>query len=168
MDLSDTDTYAFPLPSDEDLRLAALHSCRVLDVPSRKSLSTLMDLASRVFDVPIAFLSLIEAKKQRMLAMHGADVTEMPRSTSFCTYAILQDEILFVPDARIDERFLNNPLVVNAPYIRFYAGVPLQDAGGYKIGTFALIDHLPRAELKPNEQLMLRDFATIAAEIMLS
>jgi GAF domain-containing protein len=167
MDLENADSYAFPLPGDEDLRLAAMQSCRVVDIPAQKSLRVLMDLASTVFDVPVALLSLIENKSQIMLATHGTDVTVMPRSTSFCTYAILQDDILFVPDAREDERFAENPLVLKPPHIRFYAGAPLLDRNGYKVGTFALLDHLARHELKERDRSMMRDFATIAAEIIL-
>ena len=168
MDPQDADKYAFLLPSDEDLRLAALRSCRVLDMPPQKSLQTLTSLASTVFNVPVALLSLIEATRQIMLATHGTEVTEMPRSTSFCTYALLQDDILFVADASEDERFSANPLVTGQPHIRFYAGMPLLAPSGHKIGTFCLIDHLPRSALTLRERRMLKDFATISAEIIAS
>ena len=166
MDLKDSDSYPFPLPQDEAVRLAALQSCRVLDMPPQKSLRTLTTLASSVFDVPVALLSLIDANRQTMLATHGTDVTEMPRSTSFCTHALLQDDILFIPDASQDHRFSGNPLVTAQPHIRFYAGAPLLGPDGHKIGTFCLIDHLARAELSGRERRMLKDFASIAAEII--
>jgi GAF domain-containing protein len=166
MDLSNSETYPFPLPQDEATRLAALHSCNVLDLPPQKSLYTLTELAGTVFSVPVALLTLIDTSRQIMLATHGTDVREMPRSTSFCTHALLQDDILFVPDASQDHRFSGNPLVTSQPHIRFYAGAPLMDVTGYKIGTFCLIDHLPRPELSPRERRMLKDFATIAAQII--
>ncbi len=166
MDSTDADTRKFPLPENEAERMNALHSCRVLDMPEQKSLRILTDLASSVFNVPVALLSLIEAKRQVMLAIHGPAITEMPRSTSFCTYALLQDDILFIPNATEDDRFSDNPLVTAAPHIRFYAGAPLLGPSGHKLGTFCLLDHMPRSELSPRERRMLKDFAAISAEII--
>ncbi len=158
--------HPFPLPADEMLRLAALQSCRVLDMPQQKSLRGLTELASTVFNVPVSLISVIDTDRQVMLAIEGADVAQMPRSTSFCTYALLNDDILFVPDASADIRFADNPLVANAPHLRFYAGAPLLDPSGYKIGTFCILDHVPRADLTTRERRMLRGFADIAAEII--
>ena len=156
----------FPIPANETSRLAALHSCRVMDMPPQKSLQRLTDLASIAFDVPVALLSLIEANRQIMLAIHGPQVTEMPRSTSFCTYALLQDDILLVPNASEDSRFFDNPLVTGQPHIRFYAGTPLLGPGNHKLGTFCLIDHMPHAEFTRREQRMLKEFAAVASEII--
>ena len=168
MDLNDSDQYPFPLPENEALRLAALHSCRVLDLPPQRSLRNLTELASTAFGIPVALVTVIEATRQIMLATHGTDVKEMPRSTSFCTYALLQDDILFVPDASEDERFSANPLVTSQPHIRFYAGAPLLSTSGHKIGTFCLIDHMPRPEITPRERRMLKHFAAIAGDIVAS
>ena len=166
MDTSAPDRYAYPKPADEALRLASLQSCRVLELPPQPSLRTLTKLAATVFNVPVALISLIEAERQVMVATFGTEVPEMPRSTSFCAHALMQDDVLFIGDAQADHRFSGNPLVTGQPHIRFYAGMPLLNKYRYKIGTFCLIDHVPRHELTRRERRMLEDFATLTSEIM--
>ena len=85
----------------------------------------LVSLAARLFNVPIALVSLVDDERQWFKARCGLDVEQTPRSISFCVYAILGDDVMVVPDATLDPRFAENPLVTGGPRIRFYAGAPL-------------------------------------------
>jgi GAF domain-containing protein len=161
------DSYPFPQPANELDRVQELSSCRLLERPKQKSLALLTELATNVFSVPVALVSLIDAETQWMRAIHGADVTQMPRSTSFCTYVLMQDDPLIVLDATDDPRFASNPLVLGQPRIRFYAGAPIMGPGGHPLGSFCLIDHMPRAQFTPRELRMLKQFTCVSTEIMM-
>lgn len=133
-----------PLPPDEDQRLAALRSLKILDTPPEERFDRITRIATRLFDVPIALVSLIDANRQWFKSCQGLTVSETPRAISFCGHAILGDDVFVVPDARLDPRFSDNPLVTDQPYIRFYAGCPLTGPNGSKLGTLCLVDRRPR------------------------
>lgn len=113
---------ACPLPTDETLRQRTLDEMNVLDTPAEHYLDTLVRLTQEVAHVDTVLISLIDHDRQWFKARIGLDVNETPRNVSFCGYAILGDDTLVVPDAEYDARFADNPLVIGAPYIRFYAG----------------------------------------------
>ena len=113
--------------------------------------------------MPIALVSLVDADRQWFKSCVGLDVSETSRDISFCGHAILGDQILTVPDAGLDERFHDNPLVVGAPGIRFYAGCPLTVTNGSKLGTLCLIDIKPR-DLDDEDRALLRDLARMAEQ----
>src|SRR5690349_2521202 len=109
----------FEIPDNEIDRLAALEKYRILDSEEDQDFDDLVLLASQICDTPIAFITLIDSKRQWFKAKTGWNHIETARHLSFCTHTILQDEIMVVPDATKDQRFCGNPLVTHDPHIRF-------------------------------------------------
>lgn len=132
------------IPHDEDDRLRALRALLILDTPPEERFDRIVAFAAEEFDMPMAFVTLVDAERQWFKARIGSDVQETPRNISFCAHAILQDEPLVVQDAQQDWRFQDNPLVTGDPGIRFYAGAPLALPGGQSVGTLCIIDRQPR------------------------
>jgi PAS domain S-box-containing protein len=145
-----------PIPANELQRIAALRSLMILDTPREERFDRITRLATVLFHVPISLISLIEEERQWFKSCQGLEATETPRWISFCAHTILHDEILIVPDARLDERFAHNPLVLGKPFIRFYAGCPIHDIDGNRLGTFCIIDQVPR-HMSEAEQQALKD-----------
>lgn len=132
------------LPPDEPARLSALHALSILDSPPEERFDRITRFATRLFDVPIALITLVDAERQWFKSCQGLQASETPRSISFCGHTILGDRAMVVPDARLDERFADNPLVAGAPHIRFYAGFPISAPNGSRIGTLCIADYRPR------------------------
>ncbi|HEX5539050.1 MAG TPA: GAF domain-containing protein, partial [Methylophilaceae bacterium] len=145
-------------PADEQNRLHILHALHILDSSPEERFDRLTRLARRLFDVPIALISLVDAERQWFKSSSGLEIKETPRDISFCGHAILHDGILAVPDTAKDERFFDNPLVTAEPHIRFYAGCPLTMSDGTKLGTLCLFDRQPRS-FDDNDYALLADLA---------
>ncbi|CAB3731421.1 putative bifunctional diguanylate cyclase/phosphodiesterase [Achromobacter piechaudii] len=151
----------------EAARLKALETYHLVDTPPSADFDRLAALAARLFDVPIALVSLVTADRQFFKARVGLDVCETPREISFCAHALQHREGIFViPDALKDERFRHNPVVLGAPFVRFYAGHPLVAPGGEKLGTICLIDVKPRDDFGPAERHLLSDLAALVMDRM--
>jgi GAF domain-containing protein len=134
-----------PTPGNEAARLQALRELLILDTPPEQRFDRVIEFARAEFEVPTVLLSLVDAERQWFKSRVGLDAEQTPRDISFCGHAILQPEVLVVPDARLDPRFADNPLVTGAPFIRFYAGAPLELDGGLRVGTLCLLSPEPRA-----------------------
>jgi len=132
------------LPADEADRLVDLRALELLDTPPEDRFDRIVQLARGIFDVPIAYIALVDADRQWFKAKCGISAAQTGRAESFCGHAILGDGPMVVPDARRDERFHDNPLVVGPPHVRFYAGHPLAGANGHNVGTLCLADTQPR------------------------
>src|SRR5262249_45026725 len=133
-------------------------SLHLLDTPPEERFSRIPRLLTYMFDVPMAYISLVDANRQWFKAASGMCGTQQtPRSTSFCGHAILYDDALVIPDATKDPRFFDNPMVIGDPFIRFYAGQPLMSLSGHRIGTLCIADRRPRsfheADLKALKQM---------------
>lgn len=147
-----------PIPINEEDRLAALRELRVLSTPSEERFDRITTLACRIFDVPIAMISLIDATRQWFKSVQGLQVRETPRDVAFCAHTILDDGPMIVADTLLDPRFADNPLVIGEPFIRFYAGHPVRHTTGHNIGTLMILDRKPR-HLSDDQVEALRDLA---------
>ncbi len=150
-------------PQNESIRIDTLRSLNILDTPSEERFDRLTRLAKRLFSVPIVLVSFIDVNRQWFKSCIGLNIRETARNISFCGHAILGNDILMIPDATLDERFYDNPMVTDEPKIRFYAGFPLVVANGNKIGTLCLIDRQPRT-LTEEELELLRDLGHLVEQ----
>jgi len=146
----------YPIPEDEPARMAALRSYGILDTEPEPQFDDLVELAREACETPIALISLVDTDRQWFKSISGLAARETPRCVAFCAHAILKPDLLEVRDAQSDERFRDNPLVTGAPFIRFYAGVPLSDSEGYALGTLCVIDDRPRALSKHQRTILER------------
>lgn len=153
-------------PVNEKARLAALRQLGLLDTAPEESFDRITRLAQRVMGTPIALVSLIDADRQWFKSNQGPDAIETARDVSFCGHAIHSPNIFEVPDATLDERFSDNPLVVDGPEIRFYAGCPIAAPDGSLIGTLCVIDNQPRSMTEADNET-LRDLGAIIEQELL-
>lgn len=149
------------IPEDEKSRLKTLVSLNILDTFHEERFDRLTRMACKLFDVPIAVVTLVDDKRQWFKSCIGLNVTETARDISFCGHAILSDEVLVVSDTEKDVRFADNPLVIGDPHIRFYAGCPIKSLSGSRLGTFAIIDDKART-LSKQDLDVLKDLASMA------
>ena len=119
-------------------------------------------IAAALFDVPIALISLVDENRQWFKSACGTAICEGPRDMSFCAHAILASTVMIVSDALLDPRFADNPIVVNEPRVRFYAGCPLVTDGSC-VGTLCLIDTRPR-DLDATTIRLLQDLAELVLQ----
>jgi signal transduction histidine kinase/DNA-binding response OmpR family regulator len=142
------------IPPDEFERLQALKEFQILDTLPEIDFDDFTKLASYICQTPIALISLVDESRQWFKSKVGLETTKTPRDIAFCSHTILQDDVFIIPDTFKDERFHDNPLVTQAPDVRFYAGAPLITSSGQKIGTLCVIDDHPRnIDLKQIEAL---------------
>ena len=131
-------------PDNEIQRLNALNEYRILGTKPEQSYDDITNIASSVCSTPIALLSLIDTDRQWFKSKVGVEIQETPRDWSFCAHAIHSSDPLIIPDALMDDRFRDNPLVCGDPNIRLYAGFPLENSMALRVGTLCVIDRVPR------------------------
>ncbi|MBC7913746.1 MAG: GAF domain-containing protein [Pyrinomonadaceae bacterium] len=149
----------------ESARLGATHRYLDFNIDREKELNELVMLASQICETPISLITLMDQDVQWIKAKMGADISEMPRKTSFCTHAIENDDIMIVEDATLDKRFLDIPVVANTPHIRFYASANLRSHDGYNVGTLCVYDVKPKS-LTVEQQTSLTALANQVSHVM--
>ena len=166
MSLFRNETASYPTLTNEEQRLSALAEYRLMDTPPAEDFDRLVKGAARHFNVPIVLISLIGRDRQFFKARVGLDVSGTSREVSFCTHALVQDDILFIPDALADARFASNPLVIGPPFLRFYAGKTLIAPTGERLGTVCLLDTAPREAFTEEDRKSLTNLAGLVMDRM--
>ena len=138
--------------------MSALCGLHLLDTPPDERFERITRTAQRLFGVPIALVTLVDSNRQWFKSRAGLSVTETPRDISFCGHAILTEDPFVIHDALADPRFADNPLVTGEPHLRFYAGIPIHEANGWRVGTLCLIDRVART-FDEDDIAALRDLA---------
>lgn len=156
-----------PLPPNERERLAALRRLEILDTPAEERFDRITRVTHQIGDTPIVLVSLVDASRQWFKSKVGLDGLETPREHAFCAHAILSPELMVVPDALEDSRFLDNPLVTGGPRIRFYAGAPLVLEAGVQLGTLCVIDTRPRLLHAAQAKALIDLSHTVVDELVL-
>lgn len=151
-----------PVPKDEAQRLAALHELCLLDTPADPDFDQMTLLATHVFGTSMALISLVDEGRQWFKSKVGIETRETPRSQAFCAYALHSSQPMVILDTKLDPRFSTNALVTGAPNLRFYAGAPLITSAGFCLGTFCVLDTIPRQEFTSLQMEQLCQFARLA------
>jgi len=152
-----------PIPRDEESRLSVLKSLHILDTKPEPRFDRITRLAAALFDVPIALISFVDWDRQWCKSCCGLEAGEISRDASFCAHVVHSREIMIVPDTLRDPRFADNPLVTNAPRVRFYAGAPLILDNGKCVGTLCMIDTRVRS-LDGSAKNLLQDLRDLALQ----
>ena len=154
------------IPVNEQQRLESLRKLGILDTEAEEKFDCLTRAAALVCGMPISLVSLVDAERQWFKSNHGlGPATETPRDAAFCAHAILDDGIFEVKDTLADPRFVDNPLVIGDPGIRFYAGAPLVLGDGAHVGTLCVIGREPSA-LSPTQREVLVNLARVVVLAM--
>jgi two-component sensor histidine kinase len=141
-------------------RLAALREYDILDAPPGTDFDDFVQIAAHVCEAPIAVVNLIDEARQVFVAETGLGIREMPVDVSICAHAILQTEVMVVPDLSRDPRFDCNPLVAGEAGLRFYGGALLETSSGLPLGTVCVLDYEPRPDgLSERQKATLRALA---------
>lgn len=150
----------YPIPADEQARLAALNELGLLDSSAEPAFDRVTRLVSRLLNVPIALVTLIDTQRQWLKSRVGVDIESTPRSESVCTWTVARREPMLIEDLQSDPRFADFPSVVGERGLRFYAGIPLYSSAGIALGSLCAIDHQPR-RLDADQLATLHDLAAI-------
>lgn len=151
------------IPVNETERLNALRESGLLELEGYPAFDRLTRLAKRFFKVPLAMITLVDDRSVVVKSADGQVSGSQPRELSFCGHTILSEAPLVVEDARLDERFADNPQVTGEPGVRFYAGFPLRLRDGSSVGSLCLIDYAPR-EFTAGDSAALADLSALAED----
>jgi excisionase family DNA binding protein len=153
----------YPVAANEAARLQAVARTGLVDTVSEPEFDEIVQLTAEILRVPISLMTLLTPDRQWFKARWGLNAHETPRPWAFCNYTITQTDVFVVEDAASDARFSANPLVVDEPRIRFYAGAPLRDADGNALGALCGIDRQPRT-IDATQKRRLANLAALASD----
>lgn len=149
------------LPPNESERVKSLHEHNLLDTLPEEVYDDITRLAAEICGTPMAAINLVAEDRHWSKSAYGFEGGSMPLEYSYCAHTILNPEhSLVVSDLRYDERFSSNPMTVNDPHIKFYAGVPVKDAEGRALGSLCVLDSRPR-ELPEHKLELLKALAKL-------
>lgn len=144
-------------------RLENLYKYEILDTPTDGYFEEITSLAAKVFDVPVAIISLVDTDRIWFKSAYGIDAEQISRDPGLCSSAIMSNDIYIVEDARVDPRTLSNPLVAGMMGLQFYAAAPLRSIDGFNLGTICIIDRMPR-KLEAKESSILLQLSRIVMD----
>ncbi|MBA3039323.1 MAG: EAL domain-containing protein [Alphaproteobacteria bacterium] len=145
-------------------RLRDLENYSVFGTTTEEDYDHIVRLTAELFDAPIALINFVGGDEVWVKARVGLDVQSVPCDIAFCSYTVLDDKPLVVPDLSRDDRFSGNPLVTGEPAFRFYAGAPLRSASGFGIGTLCVIDSRTREAFDERQSRRLQDLAQLVTD----
>ncbi|MFI7320170.1 PP2C family protein-serine/threonine phosphatase [Streptomyces venezuelae] len=153
-----------PAASAEAARMAAVRRYDILDTPPDGAYDRVASLAARLFEVPVATVTIVDEDRIWFKATHGLEgVTEIGRDPGLCASAVLTDDTTVIPDTLLDPLACSNPLVAGPMGVRFYAAAPIITADGYRLGTVNILDTRPR-ELSEADAATLADLAAVVRD----
>ena len=162
----DTAKYPGLIPSYEHERLAALQPYQVLGTPGQALFNDFVSVVAKLFDVPIALISLVRADDVVFVGNTGLpEALIVDREDSMCSVAILSDEMTEFPDVAAAPCALVSPYVAQEMNLGFYAGQAMRTPTGQAIGSLCVLDHRPR-HLNPAEGQLLQELALVAQELL--
>ena len=152
----------YPIPLNGQRRQAELYGFEILDTLPEEAFDRITALASSIFDVPVAIVSLVDKDRHWFKSCAGMSVEEVPRRDGFCAHTVMNDGVLVVPDTTMDPRFVDDISVTGPGAVRFYAGASLTLSSGFRLGSLCIIDREPRPEgLSDRETGILEDLAAL-------
>lgn len=154
------------IPANDDLRLKALYYYKILDTLPEAYFNNLAHIIAKIFDTPIALISLVDKDRVFFKANEGmGDVKNVDRGESLCSLAILSPEPTIFTDTLEEPCLLANPLVAGEFGLRFYAGAPITTPEGFQIGTVCIVDKEPRNFSQADTELLVKFAAHTMDEI---
>ncbi len=153
----------YPIPSNDQARARLIDELQIERRKEDPFFAHLTASARRIFDAPIAFLTLISRETQAFVRIDGADLEEVPRSHGMCAFTVAARAPVILPDTHDDPRFRDHPIVANPPHIRFSASVPVILSNGFCVGTVCVLDLVPHAPPSEDQIAHLVDLAAMAA-----
>ena len=151
------------LPPNEAERLHALDRYAILDTPPEHAFDRVTTLAARLLHMPFALVTLVDERRLWFKSCYGLGASQIGRELGFCAQTIRETTLFVIPDTHADPFYATNPLVIDTPFVRFYAGAPLLSSDGYAIGSLCVLDTEPRT-LSTVEQATLQDLAAIVVD----
>ncbi|MBG0831449.1 GAF domain-containing sensor histidine kinase [Planomonospora sp. ID67723] len=154
-----------PVPEDEDARLAELRGLEAVTAPLESNLTAIAELATRICATPIALVNMLSERLQHFKGRVGIPMEALDRHIGFCSHTVYGRVLMEVPDALADERFRDDPVVVDEPQVRFYCGAPVISSRGHVLGTVCVLDVRPR-RLTPEQRGALMALAACVVALI--
>ena len=162
--------YRYPVAVEDAERISKLKKYQVLNNNEEPAFARLTELAKLFFNMPVVAITFMDEETQYLKSLHGLDgICTTSRKVAICNYTVLSDEVLVLPDLTEDSRFSQNPLVTEAPYLRFYAGAPIimqEDGKTYRLGSLCLMDMQAHHDFTEKDADILAQFAAMAADAL--
>jgi len=151
------------IPLNDNERIQKLHTYDILDTPAEDAFDKIAVLAAQIFNSPMAQVTFVDRERVFFKTnISPLEATEVDRKDSFCSIAILNEDVTLFENILTVPELANNPFVVMENGIRFYAGAPLRTIEGLQLGTVCVLDTEP----KKVTQQQLKMLETLSSIVM--